>query len=91
MAENGFYLGDGPCDENICCSRWLKQSVDASVSEGMLDLPNPPFSGLLLGASVCLSSALRLLSQQPLAAVRKGVGTSLSFTPDVPVWNLYPL
>lgn len=41
MAENGFYLGDGPCDKNICCCGWLKQFVDAPVLEGVLDLPNP--------------------------------------------------
>jgi hypothetical protein len=91
MAENGFYLGDGPRDENVCCCRWLMHSVGAPVLEGMPDLPQSPLAGLLLGASACLSSAQRLPSQQSPAAVRKGVDTPLSFTPDVLAWNLYPL
>lgn len=60
MTESGFYLGDGPCNGSICCRCWLKQSVDAPVLAGMLDLPKLFLLVRCYVASACLSGAQRL-------------------------------
>lgn len=60
MTESGFCLGDGPCIGNICCRCWLKQSVDAPVLAGILDLPKPFLLVCCYVASACLSGAQRL-------------------------------